>query len=428
MSPAPVERLSSLNSSLALSHLRLGLSSSVGLNAVPSRSVQFTSAKVGWIRQIAARVGRSAPGGDRAPGQPPQPGSSCPCPPPRPPERALQRRTRPLGQERGQCPRLGSSAGRQRAVPSGQEKSSNSSHLCPQLWCWSSQRQEASAAGLCAGGLWSCPRCGEQTSQQSQIAVEARAVFGAGSAESCVCLCCPSLSTGTGNSLDKGIGAVADAHGEEHKPTAIQPDSPLHPELSTHPHREAQQLKEKNPQKKKQPAGKGEEDPCGMRLQRASRGAASGWRKAKGPTRWHQGTCEEQNGHLEATWRKGMHSFVFSTHPVAPTWESFPSLLHFQLDPWKTPNSIPLIFRCQRHEGLLPFRSSWPPPALRSQPAGTQPGNTKEHGWQPAGDTEAPGPEKQPWPQQPASFGAGSTHLQATPPGTLQKSFGHGAR
>ncbi|XP_066405554.1 uncharacterized protein [Molothrus aeneus] len=271
-------------------------------------------------------------------------------------------------------------------------------------------------------------RLEEQTSQQSQIAVEARAVFGAGSAESCVCLCCPSLSTGTGNSLGKGIGAVADAQGEEHKPTAIQPDSPLHPELSTHPHREAQQLKgKKNPQKEKQPAGKGEEDPCGMRVQRASRGAASGWRKAKGPTRWHQGTCEEQNGHLEATWRKGMHSFVFSTPPVAPTWESFPSLLHFQLDPWKTPNSIPLIFRCQRHEVLLPFRSSWPPPALRSQPAGTQPGNTKEHGWQPAGDTEAPGPEKQPWPQQPASFGAGSTHLQATPPGTLQKSFGHGA-
>ncbi|XP_054488942.2 uncharacterized protein LOC129120387 [Agelaius phoeniceus] len=123
-----------------------------------------------------------------------------------------------------------------------------------------------------------------------------------------------------------------------------------------------------------------------------------------------------------------MHSFVFSTPPVAPTWESFPSLLHFQLDPWKTLNSIPLIFRCQRHEVLLPFRSSWPPPALRSQPAGTQPGNTKEHGWQPAGDTEAPGPEKQPWPQQPAWFGAGNTHLQATPPGTLQKSFGHGAR
>ncbi|XP_036238059.1 uncharacterized protein LOC118686146 isoform X1 [Molothrus ater] len=93
-----------------------------------------------------------------------------------------------------------------------------------------------------------------------------------------------------------------------------------------------------------------------MRLQRASRGAASGWRKAKGPTRWHQGTCEEQNGHLEATWRKGMHSFVFSTPPVAPTWESFPSLLHFQLDPWKTPNSIPLIFRCQRHEGAAAFQ------------------------------------------------------------------------
>ncbi|XP_054370575.1 uncharacterized protein LOC129046665 [Molothrus ater] len=407
MSPAPVERLSSLNSSLALSHrnyiaivdrivagsgplalnppessgltmafvctflslglitpclprdealalhsslelrvpahterwfgraylVRSGLSSSVGLNAVPSRSVQFTSAKLGWIRQIAARVGRSAPGGDRAPGQPPQPGSPCPCPPPRPPERALQRRTRPLGQERGQCPRLGSSAGRQRAVPSGQEKSSNSSHLCPQLWCWSSQRQEASAAGLCAGGLWSCPRCGavlagaawslpcpspetqrepcaqgpwapcqergsspgsrleEQTSQQSQIAVEARAVFGAGSAESCVCLCCPSLSTGTGNSLGKGIGAVADAQGEEHKPTAIQPDSPLHPELSTHPHREAQQLKEKKPTEEKAASREGRRgslwDETAESEQRSSLGLEKG-----------QGTNTVAPGHL----------------------------------------------------------------------------------------------------------------------------------
>nr|XP_054490361.1 SWI/SNF-related matrix-associated actin-dependent regulator of chromatin subfamily A member 5-like [Agelaius phoeniceus] len=148
---------------------------------------------------------------------------------------------------------------------------------------------------------------------------------------------------------------------------------------------------------------------------------------AKGKRLQQQGSALEGSGPAHAV-GKGMHSFVFSTPPVAPTWESFPSLLHFQLDPWKTPNSIPLIFRCQRHEVLLPFRSSWPPPALRSQPAGTQPGNTKEHGWQPAGDTEAPGPEKQPWPQQPAWFGAGNTHLQATPPGTLQKSFGHGAR
>ncbi|XP_057881143.1 uncharacterized protein LOC131084064 [Melospiza georgiana] len=83
------------------------------------------------------------------------------------------------------------------------------------------------------------------------------------------------------------------------------------------------------------PAGKGQEDPCGMRLERASRGAASGWRRAKGPTWCHQGTCEEQNGHLEATWRKGMHIPVFSTPPVGPTCESFPPLVHLQLDPEK---------------------------------------------------------------------------------------------
>nr|XP_054488923.1 uncharacterized protein LOC129120371 [Agelaius phoeniceus] len=256
----------------------------------PESAVRVRSAVVGHTRLLSATLGCS-PGGDRALGQPPQPGSPCPCPPPRPPERALQRRTRPLGQERGQCPRLGSSAGRQRAVPSGQEKSSNSSHVCPKLWCWSSQRQEASAAGLCAGGLWSCPRCGEQTSQQSQIAVEARAVFGAGSAESCVCLCCPSLSTGTGNSLGKGIGAVADAQGEEHKPTALQPDSPLHPELSTHPHREAQQLKEKKTTEKKAASREGRRgslwDETAESEQRSSLGLEKG-----------QGTNTVAPGHL----------------------------------------------------------------------------------------------------------------------------------
>ncbi|KAL9851177.1 N(6)-adenosine-methyltransferase non-catalytic subunit METTL14 isoform 7-T19 [Geothlypis trichas] len=237
-----------------------GLSSSVRPNVVPSRSVQFSSAKLGWIRQIPARVGPSgtlgcfrphsavvgytrphsalrpyvtllrsamaAGGRVLLPVLSPVRGQSAgtaasarvtqSLPPPRPPERALQRITRPWSQERRQCPGLGSSAGRQRAVPSGQEKSSTSSHLCRKLWCLGSQRQEASAPGLCAGGLWSCPRCG--------------------------------------------------------------------------------------------PAGKGEEDPCGMRLQRASRGAASGWRKAKGPTWCHQGTCEEQNGH----WRSQRHEVLLA--------------------------------------------------------------------------------------------------------------------
>ncbi|XP_054149508.1 uncharacterized protein LOC128948768 [Melozone crissalis] len=105
------------------------------------------------------------------------------------------------------------------------------------------------STGLCAGGLWACPRCGavlagapwslpspgtqrepcpkwlwhlgrdvaaapeqleEKTSQQRQIAVEARVVFGAGSAESCVCLCCHSLSTAW-EQPGKGIGAISDA-------------------------------------------------------------------------------------------------------------------------------------------------------------------------------------------------------------------------
>lgn len=33
--------------------------------------------------------------------------------------------------------------------------------------------------------------------------------------------------------------------------------------------------------------------------------------------------------------RKGMHIPVFSTPPVGPTCESFPSLVHLQLDPEK---------------------------------------------------------------------------------------------
>ncbi|XP_041256060.1 uncharacterized protein LOC121333610 isoform X3 [Onychostruthus taczanowskii] len=52
---------------------------------------------------------------------------------------------------------------RDSVVGPGQEKSSNSSHLCQKLRCLSSQSQEASAPGVCAGGLlvlprlWGCP-------------------------------------------------------------------------------------------------------------------------------------------------------------------------------------------------------------------------------------------------------------------------------
>ncbi|XP_057881149.1 uncharacterized protein LOC131084070 [Melospiza georgiana] len=124
---------------------------------------------------------------------------------------------------------------------------------------------------LCPGGLWSCPRCGavlagapwslpspspgtrrepcpkwlwhlgrdvaaapeqleEKTSQQRQIAVEARVVFGAGSAESCICLCCHSLGT----AWEKGLGDFW-CPSEKNTNSALQPDRPLHPELSTHP-------------------------------------------------------------------------------------------------------------------------------------------------------------------------------------------------
>ncbi|XP_077049248.1 uncharacterized protein LOC143696565 [Agelaius phoeniceus] len=53
---------------------------------------------------------------------------------------------------------------------------------------------------------------------------------------------------------------------------------------------------------------------------------------AKGKRLQQQGSALEGSGPAHAV-GKGMHSFVFSTPPVAPTWESFPSLLHFQLDP-----------------------------------------------------------------------------------------------
>ncbi|XP_041256059.1 uncharacterized protein LOC121333610 isoform X2 [Onychostruthus taczanowskii] len=47
---------------------------------------------------------------------------------------------------------------RDSVVGPGQEKSSNSSHLCQKLRCLSSQSQEASAPGVCAGGLLVLPR------------------------------------------------------------------------------------------------------------------------------------------------------------------------------------------------------------------------------------------------------------------------------
>lgn len=43
---------------------------------------------------------------------------------------------------------------------SGQEKPLNSSHLCPKLWCWSSQAQGAPAPPAALEGPWSCPCCG----------------------------------------------------------------------------------------------------------------------------------------------------------------------------------------------------------------------------------------------------------------------------
>ncbi|XP_041336938.1 uncharacterized protein LOC121360884 [Pyrgilauda ruficollis] len=47
---------------------------------------------------------------------------------------------------------------RDSVVGPGQEKSSNSSHLCQKPRCLSSQSQEASAPGVCAGGLLVLPR------------------------------------------------------------------------------------------------------------------------------------------------------------------------------------------------------------------------------------------------------------------------------
>ncbi|XP_066033413.1 uncharacterized protein [Chamaea fasciata] len=56
---------------------------------------------------------------------------------------------RQIPKEEG-CDRIG-------VTSSGQEKSLNSSHLSQKLWCLSSQSQEASAPGVCAGGLLVLP-------------------------------------------------------------------------------------------------------------------------------------------------------------------------------------------------------------------------------------------------------------------------------
>ncbi|XP_063013215.1 uncharacterized protein LOC134418621 isoform X2 [Melospiza melodia melodia] len=90
---------------------------------------------------------------------------------------------------------------------------------CPK-WLWHLGRDVAAAP----------EQLEEKTSQQRQIAVEARVVFGAGSAESCICLCCHSLGT----AWEKGLGDFW-CPSEKNTNSALQPDRPLHPELSTHP-------------------------------------------------------------------------------------------------------------------------------------------------------------------------------------------------
>ncbi|XP_071275472.1 uncharacterized protein [Agelaius tricolor] len=376
--------------------VRSGLSSSVGLNAVPLRSVQFTSAKLGWIRQIAARVGRSGRLGCCRPHSavvdhtrllPAPLGHTRLSPAPLGHTRLLSAplgHTRllpaPLGHTRLSPAPLGHT--RLLSAPLGHTRLSPAplghtrllpaplghTRLSPAL---------PDSAPRCNCGRWHGPaprpepregteRWDSRLSPAHPVPARPRVP------RSAPCSAERGLWARSG---DNALGSAAAPGGSGRCPQGRK----NHPTPATF-------------------------------------ARSFGVGAAKGKRLQQQGSALEGSGPAHAV-GKGMHSFVFSTPPVAPTWESFPSLLHFQLDPWKTLNSIPLI-----------FRSSWPPPALRSQPAGTQPGNTKEHGWQPAGDTEAPGPEKQPWPQQPAWFGAGNTHLQATPPGTLQKSFGHGAR
>ncbi|XP_063013079.1 uncharacterized protein LOC134418552 isoform X2 [Melospiza melodia melodia] len=192
--------------------------------------------------------------------------------------------------------------------PRGQEKSPNSSHLCQKLWCLGSQRQEASAPGLC----WRALVLPTLWVSQGWHREWCRCRSGSGAAALWShfkgCPCWSTLVPAIPWDTEGALSQVALAPWQECG---------------------------SSPRAAGAPAGKGQEDPCGMRLERASRGAASGWRRAKGPTWCHQGTCEEQNGHLEATWRKGMHIPVFSTPPVGPTCESFPPLVHLQLDPEK---------------------------------------------------------------------------------------------
>ncbi|RMC07925.1 hypothetical protein DUI87_15396 [Hirundo rustica rustica] len=125
---------------------------------------------------------------------------------------------------------------------SGWEKSLNSSHLCQELWCLSSQSQEASAPGSALEGLLVLPTLG-------------------GESEGCGVPLFPSAGM---NCLGNAISAspvlpVSAGEGKSEKNTNSQPfrpDSSLQRELSTHPQKQVQYLKEKKekPNQKKKVA------------------------------------------------------------------------------------------------------------------------------------------------------------------------------
>ncbi|XP_063014158.1 uncharacterized protein LOC134419126 [Melospiza melodia melodia] len=222
------------------------------------------------------------------------------------PARARVPRSAPCSAERGLGARSGANALGSAAAPGGGGRcpQGRKNHQTPPIFAksfgvWAAKGKRPQHQGS-AGGLWSCPRCGavlagapwslpspgtqrepcpkwlwhlgrnvaavpeqleEKTSQQRQIATEARVVFGAGSAESCICLCCHSLSTAW-EQPGNGTGAISDAPVRR---TQTQPFSLTGPSTQSSAHilRAKSSIQREKTQKKKHQQGRDKRIPVG---------------------------------------------------------------------------------------------------------------------------------------------------------------------
>ncbi|XP_077035532.1 uncharacterized protein LOC143694244 [Agelaius phoeniceus] len=270
--------------------VRSGLSSSVGLNAVPSRSVQFTSAKLGWIRQIAARVGRSGRLGCCR-----LLSATLGC---------CRLHSAALG-----CCRLHSAAlgcCRLHSATLGCCRLHSATLGCCRLHSATlGSSALPDSAPRCNGGRWQGPAPRPEPREGTERWDSRRSPAHPVPAR-------PRVPRSAPCSAERGLWARS---GDNALGSAAAPGG-----------------------SGRCPQGRKNHPTPPMFARSFGVGAAKGKRLQQ------QGSALEGSGPAHAV-GKGMHSFVFSTPPVAPTWESFPSLLHFQLDPWKTLNSIPLIFR-----------------------------------------------------------------------------------